>query len=294
MFVVRYDADKRNHLAKHTDDGSISFNVLLNDDFDDGGTRFWNRLLGEPFAHVNPKQIGQVLLNSAMIQHEGMHITRGTRTIFVGFLSVDRYDPFSFSSSDNDEDDNDDDNDEEDGALGEGRGPPPAAISKRRKAGGTYTGLSWWASWGSLAWCTRKFKDGYQAAEARINVLHEESWMNHGWVRSLFHDVFHVLTWLGDVFEPHRSVNLVDAKHRDEYIKLLDQYHQHNEQQKERQQQQEEGEGVSRREKKKQRHRRDGAVWFEGQQINTDITGELNAYWQTRLLNKHRFTDSEL
>ena len=283
MFVVRYDADKRNHLAKHTDDGSISFNVLLNDDFDDGGTRFWNRLLGEPFAHVNPKQVGQVLLNSAMIQHEGMHITRGTRTIFVGFLSVDRYDPFSFSNDDNNDDDDDEGED----------GPPPSIPSSKKNGGGggTYTGLSWWASWGSLSWCTRKFKDGYQAAEARLHVLHRDSWMNHAYVRSLFNDVVHVLTWLGDVFEPHRSVNLVDSKDRDEYIKLLDQYHHYYEQQKKQQQEDiAEQQGVGHGGEK----RRDGAVWFEGQQINTDITGEINAYWQTRLLNKHRFTDSEL
>ena len=251
MFVVRYDADKRNHLAKHTDDGSISFNVLLNDDFEDGGTRFWNRLTDEPFAHVNPKQTGQVILNSAMIQHEGRHISSGTRTIFVGFLSVDRFDPFSFASED-------------------------ADIHQRTDNSGSPTGISWWASWGSLSWCTVKFKDGYRAAEARIHVLNEESWMNQGWVRSLFNDMVNVLTWLGDVFEPHRSVNLVNVQSRDQYLKLLDDNYQYEQQ------------------RQRNSNKRHGAVWFEGQQINTDITGEINTYWQTRLLNPHRFVDSEL
>jgi hypothetical protein len=115
LFVVRYDENKRTFLANHTDDGKISFNILLDDDFEGGGTLFWNRARGEPFAHVQPTQAGQVLFNSALLNHEGVHLERGRRTIFVGFLEVDEVDPF---------------------------------IEDRQVP----TGLSFWSSWGSLPW----------------------------------------------------------------------------------------------------------------------------------------------
>lgn len=114
MFVVRYDADKQTHLVNHTDDASISINILLDDGFEGGGTRFWNKITGKPFAHVQPTQVGQVLMHGALMNHEGVHVTKGRRTILVAFLEVDRTDPFQ---------------------------KPP-----------TMTGLSWYASWGSLDW----------------------------------------------------------------------------------------------------------------------------------------------
>lgn len=114
MFVVRYDENKRTRLVNHTDDGYISINVLLDDGFEGGGTRFWDRNSKAPFAHVHPTDVGQVLLHGALINHEGMHVEKGRRTIFVGFLEVDRVDPF--------------------------------------KPGYPMTGLTWYSSWGSLFW----------------------------------------------------------------------------------------------------------------------------------------------
>jgi len=41
IFVVRYDATKgQPNLRKHTDSSHLSFNVLLNDEFEGGGTRY--------------------------------------------------------------------------------------------------------------------------------------------------------------------------------------------------------------------------------------------------------------
>lgn len=121
MFVVRYDEEKQTRLVNHTDTASISINILLDDDFKGGGTRFWNRVTKESFADVEPTQVGQVLMHTALLNHEGMQVVKGRRTIFVGFLDVDRINPFA-----------------------EGIEP---------------TGISWYASWGSLFWLAVRSKD---------------------------------------------------------------------------------------------------------------------------------------
>jgi hypothetical protein len=126
MFVVRYDAGQRIKLDKHTDDSDISVNILLNEDFTDGGTTFWNRVEEQPYAHVQPTQAGTLLSHSARIRHEGAAISSGTRIILVGFLSVDRIDPFTHK----------------------------------------LTGMSTYASWLSLPWITVRFKAGYMASKS--------------------------------------------------------------------------------------------------------------------------------
>lgn len=114
MFVVRYDENKQTRLVNHTDTAFISINILLDDQFEGGGTRFWDRATKMPFAHIQPTHVGQVLMHSALLNHEGIHVEKGRRTIFVGFLDVDRVDPFA--------------------------------------KGTLQTGISWYASWGSLFW----------------------------------------------------------------------------------------------------------------------------------------------
>ena len=258
MFVVRYDDDKRAHLANHTDDGSISINVLLNDEFEGGGTRLWNRDTKEAFAHVNPSQVGNVLLHSATLNHEGVHVTKGTRTIFVGFLSVDRVDPWSFEN------------------------------------GGTsyrMTGLSWWASWGSLNWCAIKFKEGVTAADIRLDVLHQHSWRNHPYVRSLFSDMFYVLTAIGDYFVPHRSIHLVANQDREAYLETLDAMYEDKESKRKMMREYEEATGVT---LDYQANGLGQSEWFLGQQINVDITGDKSSSWKSREDYSHRFMASEL
>lgn len=124
MFVVRYDAGQRIKLDNHTDDSDISVNILLNEDFTDGGTTFWNRVEEQPYALVQPTQPGTLLSHSARINHEGAAISSGTRIILVGFLSVDRIDPFTHRP----------------------------------------TGMSPYASWLSLPWMSVRLKAGYLAS----------------------------------------------------------------------------------------------------------------------------------
>lgn len=41
IFIVRYDATKgQQQLRRHTDSSHLSFNILLNDEFEGGGTRY--------------------------------------------------------------------------------------------------------------------------------------------------------------------------------------------------------------------------------------------------------------
>jgi len=124
IFVVRYDAGHRVDLANHTDDADVSFNILLNEDFTAGGTVFWNRMTHEPFAHVQPAAAGTLLAHSSRINHQAAPIESGTRIILVGFLSVDRRDPFTAQE----------------------------------------TGLSLYASWLSLPWLSVRCKAGYLAS----------------------------------------------------------------------------------------------------------------------------------
>lgn len=191
MFVVRYDALKgdghRKYLSNHTDSSDISFNVILNDDFEGGGTRFWDRLKQRPFAHVTPKLPGTVLAHPAVINHEGATITSGTRMILVGFLSIDRVDPFDTS---------------------------------------VMTGLSWQASWGCWSWLTTKFKEAYGLRSGRTEDNDDEGeahWTNDNkWVKGFLLDMVRLFQGLGDAFATHVVEELVSDKAANYFIQALD------------------------------------------------------------------------
>lgn len=76
MFVVRYDGDGQQALRKHTDSSHVSFNILLNDEFEGGGTRFHHRLDEDEIYDAKPEP-GDVLINNAMVNHEGLPTTKG-------------------------------------------------------------------------------------------------------------------------------------------------------------------------------------------------------------------------
>lgn len=98
MFIVRYDSDQgQQALGAHTDEAHVSFNILLNDDFDGGGTRYHNRRTGE-YMDVHPPK-GSVLLSNSVIRHEGLPTFKKTRYILVGFLSVDKRHLFTGTST---------------------------------------------------------------------------------------------------------------------------------------------------------------------------------------------------
>ena len=149
--------------------------------------------MAKPFAHVQPTSPGTVLLNSALINHEGFPIDKGSRIILVGFLSVDRIDPFT-------------------------REP---------------TGLSAFASWLSLSWMHRTLKDAYMITHTRLREIKDEGslasppstgkWTDTVYVRMFFRDFFAVLETLGDVFGTHRFEVLVAQQEKDLYLQALDQ-----------------------------------------------------------------------
>mmetsp|Transcript_25615 Transcript_25615/g.47746 ORF Transcript_25615/g.47746 Transcript_25615/m.47746 type:complete len:317 (-) Transcript_25615:39-989(-) len=134
IFVVRYDAsDGQSYLPLHTDSSRLSFNVLLSSDFEGGGTWYCDPLFDRT-CNLHPS-VGEVLLNDALVLHEGLEVTRGRRYILVGFLSVDseRYGT-------------------EGGVCG--------------RSSGT-TGLSWYASRLSLPWLIARLGDAMEIVAHR-------------------------------------------------------------------------------------------------------------------------------
>lgn len=106
VFVVKYDsrgqgADFQTFLARHTDGGFFSINILLGGEFNGGGTRFLNRRLGADFTEASatalnsfnaslssPNDIGRGLLHRGKLFHEGLPISSGVRYIMVAFMSI--------------------------------------------------------------------------------------------------------------------------------------------------------------------------------------------------------------
>ena len=84
-------------MGVHTDASHVSFNILLNEEFEGGGTRFHDRMV-HTYMDAKPKA-GQVLLNNGIVPHEGLKTTGGTRYIMVGFLSVDVRNPITLEAS---------------------------------------------------------------------------------------------------------------------------------------------------------------------------------------------------
>ena len=66
-FVVRYSGDSRTALARHEDGASITVYILLNHDFEGGGTKVWNRITNTTFDHVKPSRAGTLLTHSLLI-----------------------------------------------------------------------------------------------------------------------------------------------------------------------------------------------------------------------------------
>ena len=61
IFVVRYDAaNGQANLRMHTDGGHVSWNILLNDEFEGGGTRFHDRYVKDPRI-LNDKEASKAL-----------------------------------------------------------------------------------------------------------------------------------------------------------------------------------------------------------------------------------------
>lgn len=84
-FCVRYEAGSAaSHLPVHTDESTHSFVLALNDDFDGGGTYFYDH---DTTVHL---QSGRVLCFCGdKMPHGGEAVTRGVRYILAAFLYYD-------------------------------------------------------------------------------------------------------------------------------------------------------------------------------------------------------------
>ena len=182
MFVVRYDPGGdggQPALGKHTDSSHVSFNVLLNDAFEGGGTRYHDRVKGE---HVDVRPVpGEVLLNNACVHHEGLPTTAGTRYILVGFLNVDRKNPYTSEP----------------------------------------TGLGLYASWLSMPWAQRALSDGIVASEGRVGSGSDLRASDSRYVVGLFEDLIPILQMLGDLWAPHTVSRLVDGSNLNRYLDAM-------------------------------------------------------------------------
>jgi hypothetical protein len=188
MFVVRYDGDGQQKLAAHTDSSHISFNVLLNKEFSGGGTRFYNSQ-EQTFedVHLNP---GEVVINNAMVTHEGLPTTSGTRYIFVGFMHVDRMNPWN----------------------------------------GVRNSLNLFSSWLSFPWLTVIIKEGLLVAgikdksgvDLTTNRSFKAKFSKNKYVDKMLEQTMIYSSVLGDLFAAHGIFKLVDSRYYNDYLLAMD------------------------------------------------------------------------
>lgn len=87
LFIVKYTVDGQDHLENHRDGSIISFNILLSDDFDGGGTTiFHTKDCDRTESKLYQSDKGDLLIHPGKLLHGGNRITRGTRYILVGFI----------------------------------------------------------------------------------------------------------------------------------------------------------------------------------------------------------------
>ncbi len=250
MFVVRYDGDGQQALTPHTDSSHISFNILLNDGFVGGGTRFYHRL-EQRFFDARPKP-GDVLINNAMVRHEGLATTKGTctkkkiefvtacyysyssstthlfvpfvsfffffssskgtRYILVGFMNIDHVDPFTEQP----------------------------------------TNVPYYSTYLSFPWLSVTLKQDLGntvgSDEGAGGVLR----LSHGQQAGLFVTAIRCTMYLGDQFAPHEIIKLVDdGEKAEEYISALDNYYESY------------GNYIEK------------SIWFKGQHLYMSLSGKV-------------------
>lgn len=87
LFIVKYDFEGQKNLGFHKDGSIISFNILLNDDFEGGGT-----IINHPNPNGSVDRVlhkskkGDLFIHSGKLLHSGNEITSGKRYIIVGFV----------------------------------------------------------------------------------------------------------------------------------------------------------------------------------------------------------------
>jgi len=79
--IIKYTKGIQAGVNFHRDDGFITFNICLNDDFEGGGTLFEDGLL----MILNK---GDMIIHSAKTNHKGVPILSGERYILIGFVKI--------------------------------------------------------------------------------------------------------------------------------------------------------------------------------------------------------------
>lgn len=91
LFVVKYDVEGQDHLETHRDGSIISFNILLNDEFEGGGTTIEHtKNIDDNFKETEEvlyqSNKGDLFIHPGKLRHSGNKITSGVRYIIVGFV----------------------------------------------------------------------------------------------------------------------------------------------------------------------------------------------------------------
>jgi tetratricopeptide (TPR) repeat protein len=93
--IIRYNASAAANnvrgagLPLHRDLGLVSVNIMLNEDFEGGGTLFEAQLSDEqPYAPIKPSGVGHALLHESHQRHAGAGTTSGVRDIWVIFVTA--------------------------------------------------------------------------------------------------------------------------------------------------------------------------------------------------------------
>jgi hypothetical protein len=102
LFVAHYqakdstDSEVMDRLEAHRDGSLLSFSLLLNDpsDFEGGGT-FYDALrdvepsgILHPNGNIRPSKAGDAVLHCGKLLHGADVVTKGSRTVLVGFIDV--------------------------------------------------------------------------------------------------------------------------------------------------------------------------------------------------------------
>jgi hypothetical protein len=93
LSVVRSVAEGSVPFENRANGADLAVQILLNDDFEGGGTCFWNRFWNQqqqqqPFANVQPVRPGTLIAYSTAMSHERMPVSAGTQLLLVVYLSV--------------------------------------------------------------------------------------------------------------------------------------------------------------------------------------------------------------
>ena len=84
VFIVKYDVNGQKELEKHIDKKHLSFNILLNDNFEGGGTYFYDSNNNSELINIDK---GNCIIHPGNIYHSARSITKGNRYVLVGFIS---------------------------------------------------------------------------------------------------------------------------------------------------------------------------------------------------------------